>query len=77
MEDFKFLAVFTYPHEIVVLKHILELEKIPFFFENEITLSVAPFYTNALGGIKLKVHPNDFETVQTILDNLNNHLKIV
>ncbi len=72
MEDFKTIAVFTYPHEIVVLKH-----KIPFFFENEITLSVAPFYTNALGGIKLKVHPNDFETVQTILDNLNNHLKIV
>ena len=30
MEDFKTIAVFTYPHEIVVLKHILELEKIPF-----------------------------------------------
>ena len=42
MEDFKTIAVFTYPHEIVVLKHILELEKIPFTYENEITLSVAP-----------------------------------
>ncbi len=41
------------------------------------TLSVAPFYTNALGGIQLKIHLNDFESVQTILDNFNNHLKIV
>jgi flagellar biosynthesis/type III secretory pathway protein FliH len=41
------------------------------------TLSVMPFYSNALGGIKLKVHPNDFEQVQEILDNLNNPLKIV
>ncbi|MGL2992875.1 DUF2007 domain-containing protein [Flavobacterium sp. TSSA_36] len=77
MQDFKTIAIFNYPHEIVVLKHILELEKIPFYFENETTLSVAPFYTHALGGIQLKIHPNDFETVQSILDELNNHLKIV
>lgn len=77
MEEFKTIAVFNYPHEIVVLKHILELEKIPFFFENELTLSVAPFYTHAIGGILLKVHSNDFETVQEILDQLNTHLKIV
>lgn len=41
------------------------------------TLSVVPMYSAALGGIKLKVHPNDFEQVQEILDNLNNPLKIV
>jgi hypothetical protein len=39
--------------------------------------SIAPFYSNALGGIKLKIHPNDFERVQSILDELNNNLKIV
>lgn len=77
MQSFKTIAVFNYPHEIVVLKHILELEKIPFFFENEVTLSVAPFYTHALGGIQLKVHPNDFERVQAILDHLSPHLRIV
>ncbi len=77
MESFKTIAVFNYQHETVVLKHLLEQEEIPYFFENEMTLSVAPMYSAALGGIKLKVHPNDFEQVQEILDNLNSPLKIV
>jgi hypothetical protein len=78
MEDFITIAVFSYPHEIIVLKHRLEQEDIPYFFENETTLSVAPMYSNALGGIKLKVHPNDFEAVRQILEELNGpNLKIV
>ena len=77
MEEFKTIAIFNYTHEIVVLKHHLEQEGIQYFFENETMSSIAPFYSNALGGIKLKVHPNDFEKVQRILDELNNNLKIV
>ncbi|WP_394772995.1 DUF2007 domain-containing protein [Flavobacterium sp.] len=77
MESFKTIAIFNYQHETVVLKHLLEQEQIPYYFENEMTLSVVPMYTTALGGIKLKVHPNDFEEVQQILDNFNNPLKIV
>lgn len=77
MESFKTIATFNYLHETIVLKHLLEQDEIPFYFENEMTLSVVPMYTTALGGIKLKVHPNDFEEVQQILDNLNNPLKIV
>lgn len=77
MESFQTIAIFNYQHETVVLKHLLEQEEIPYFFENETTLSVVPMYSAALGGIKLKVHPNDFEQVQEILDNLNNPLKIV
>ncbi|MFV5694173.1 DUF2007 domain-containing protein [Flavobacterium sp. LB3P122] len=77
MEDFQTIASFNYSHEIIVLKHILDQEGISYFFENEMTLSVAPFYSNALGGIKLKVHLNDFEKVQQILDRLNNNLTIV
>jgi hypothetical protein len=77
MESFKTIAIFNYLHETVVLKHLLEQEEIPHFFENEMTLSVVPMYTTALGGIKLRVHPDDFEEVQQILDNLNSPLKIV
>jgi hypothetical protein len=77
MESFKTIAIFNYLHETVVLKHLLEQEEIPYFFENEMTLSVVPMYTTALGGIKLKVHADDFEEVQQILDNLNSPLKIV
>jgi hypothetical protein len=77
MEDFQTIAVFNYTHEIVVLKHILEQEGIQYFFENETMSSIAPFYSNALGGIKLKIHPNDFEKVQNIIDELNSNLNIV
>lgn len=77
MEEFKTIAIFNYTHEIVVLKHRLEQEEILYYFENETMSSIAPFYSNALGGIKLKIHPNDFERVQEILDSLNNNLEIV
>ncbi len=77
MEEFKTIAIFNYTHEIVVLKHRLDQEEIQYYFENETMSSIAPFYSNALGGIKLKIHPNDFERVQEILDNLNNNLSIV
>ncbi|HOZ75869.1 MAG TPA: DUF2007 domain-containing protein [Flavobacterium sp.] len=78
MQDFITIATFNYTHEIVVLKHRLEQENIAYFFENETTLSVAPFYSTALGGIRLKVHQNDFEAVRQILEELSGpNLKIV
>ena len=77
MEEFKTIAIFNYTFEIVVLKHRLEQEKIQYYFENETMSSIALFYSNAMGGIKLKIHPTNFEKVQEILDNLNNNLKIV
>jgi hypothetical protein len=79
MEDFKTIATFSYPHEIVVLRHILDQEEIQYYFENETMMNLVPFYGSALGGIKLKIHPNDFEVVKSILEELgdNNDLKIV
>ena len=77
MEDFVVAAVFTYPHEITVLRHRLEQEKIAHYFENETMLSVAPFYSHALGGIKLRVHPDDLDSVRPILDQLSSDLNIV
>ena len=77
MKDFKTIAIFNYSHEIVVLKHILDQEGIHYFFENEYIISIDPLASFAYGGIKLKVHLNDFEQVQEILDNLNPKLTIV
>ena len=77
MKDFITIAVFNFPQEIVVLKSILENEGIVHYFENETIISVDPFASIAFGGIKLKIHPNDIEMVQTILDNLNTNLEIV
>ncbi|MBK8599392.1 MAG: DUF2007 domain-containing protein [Flavobacterium sp.] len=70
MEAFEVIAIFNFTHEIIVIKHRLEQEGIPYFFENEATLGIVPFYNTALGGIKLKVHPNDFENVRLILEEL-------
>lgn len=77
MTDFITIAIFNFPQEIVVLKSVLEKEGIVHYFENETIVSVDPFASIAFGGIKLKIHPNDKEIVQTILDNLNNSLNIV
>lgn len=71
MEEFITAAVFNYPHEIAILRHRLEQENIPHYFENEATTSVAPMYSIALGGIRLRVHPDDLAAVQLILDQLN------
>lgn len=77
MKDFITVAVFDYPHEIAILRHLLTEAEIPFYFENESIISIAPTLT--LGGIKLKVHPNDLESAEEILKKLNdrNNLKIV
>ena len=78
MENFITIAVFDYPHQIEILKHRLNMEGVAYYFENEATTSVAPFYSMALGGIRLKVHPNDAEAVRAILDELDdNRLRIV
>jgi len=77
MDHFITVAIFNSHTEIVVLKSVLENKKIVHFFENENLISIQPFASYAYGGIKLKIHPNDSEIVQEILDNLNNNLKIV
>ncbi len=77
MEDFQTIATFNYPHEIIVLKSILQNEGIPFLFQNENLVATNPFASFAYGGIILKIHKNDFEIVQSILDDLNNRMEIV
>ncbi|NCT18254.1 MAG: hypothetical protein COZ75_05390 [Flavobacteriaceae bacterium CG_4_8_14_3_um_filter_34_10] len=73
MKNFKVVAVFTYSHEYMVLKLLLEQEGISYFFQNETMISVLPFHSNAIGGIRLMVHLNDISKVNEILDRLNNN----
>lgn len=80
MKDFITVAVYTYPHEYAVLRLLFEQEHINYFFQNETMVGVFPFYSNALGGIHLKVHKNDLEKAKEILkslDNTSSPLKIV
>jgi len=79
MKNFITIAIFNYPHEITILKHRLEQEEIQFFFENETMMNIVPMYSQALGGIKLKVHPEDEALAKEIVTefNGNENLKIV
>ncbi|MFN3752775.1 DUF2007 domain-containing protein [Flavobacterium sp.] len=77
MTEFITIATFNFAHEIAILRTILDKEGIPHLFQNENLISIDPLASIAYGGIQLKIHPNDIETVQTILDDLNNNLKIV
>jgi hypothetical protein len=78
MERFITIATFSYSHEIEILKHRLNMEGFAYYFENEAVTSVAPMYSFALGGIRLKIHPNDAEAVREILNDLGgNPLRIV
>lgn len=79
MKDFITIATYTYPHEYTILRLLLDQESISYFFQNETMIGVFPFYSNALGGIKLQVHPKDKERVIQIINDLNSnsHLRIV
>lgn len=80
MNDYLHLAVFTYPHEYVVIKSFFDKEEIRYFFFNETLVGLIPFSSHAFGGIQLKVHPEDFEEAKKILDSFQDktpHLKIV
>ncbi|MCF8713605.1 DUF2007 domain-containing protein [Joostella atrarenae] len=80
MKNFVLVATYTYPHEYLVLKYLLIDEEIPFFFENETMIGISPFYSNALGGIKLRVHVDYADYVKELikeLDTPDTNLKIV
>jgi hypothetical protein len=71
------VEIFQLPQELYILKTVLERESIPYYFENETIVSIDPFASIALGGIKLKVHPENKERTLQLLEDLNNPLSIV
>ena len=70
MERFETIAIFTYPSEYTVLEHLLQQQALRYVFQNETMISVLPFHSNAIGGIRLKVHPQDKETAIQIIEDL-------
>ena len=58
---------FVYPNELGVPRSLLESEGIECFVRDEFTTSVQPFYSNAIGGIKLQVRESDAQRAMKIL----------
>ncbi len=57
----------TYPQDILVLRARLESENIECFVQDELTLQTNPFYSNAIGGVKLQVKQEDAELAKEVL----------
>ena len=79
MKDFKTIAIFTFPSEYTVLQHLLEQANLRYVFQNEMMISVLPFHSNAVVGIRLRVHINDIKKANVIINSLedNSHLSVV
>jgi hypothetical protein len=79
MKNFTTIAIFTFPSEYAVLRLLFDQEGIHYIFENETMISVLPFHSNAFGGIRLKVHPEDVVRAREIMNELDTptNLKIV
>jgi Zn finger protein HypA/HybF involved in hydrogenase expression len=69
MENEKFITVLTvtFPHEVAVIRGRLEAEGITCFVKDEMTVQVNPFYSNAIGGVKLQVLESDLNQAVEIL----------
>ena len=76
MENYQTIAIFTFPSEYVVLQLLFDQENIKYVFQNEMMISVLPFHSNAFGGIRLKVHPEDIEKAKEIINQLNDPSKL-
>lgn len=61
------IQTYTYPHELAIVRGLLDSEGIETFVRDEMTAQVNPFYTNAIGGIKLQVAEEDAQKALEIM----------
>ena len=71
MKHFKTIAIFQYPAEYAVLQLLFDQAELRYVFLNETMISVFPFYSNAIGGIRLQVHIDDVELAEDIMKSLD------
>ena len=65
--NFITVLTFSYPSEAAIIRGRLEAEGIECFVQDELTVQVNPFYSNAVGGVKLQVRESDLEQAVEIL----------
>jgi hypothetical protein len=65
--DYITVLTFTYSYEVAIVRGRLEAEGIECFVQDELTVQTLPFYSNAIGGIKLQVKESDLQQTVAIL----------
>ena len=68
MENWRFIISFTYPHEAHLAQLYLNSEGIETVLNDEFTVQVYGFYSNAVGGVKLLVNEDDYEQALASLE---------
>lgn len=67
MNNFVEIAAFTLPHELAVARTLLESHNLECIVQDELTVQVHNFYSNAIGGIVLKVNNTDIAQAEKLL----------
>jgi hypothetical protein len=68
LDNFVTIKTFTYPHEVAIIRGRLEAEGIECATQDEMMAQVNPFYSNAIGGVKLQVRERDLPKAIEILE---------
>ena len=74
-DNYQILAVFEYSTEAHVTKSKLDSEGITTLLMDEKTIDTDPLVSNAIGGVKLLVHNNDFEKAVHIFNEIRAYQK--
>ena len=74
-DNYKILAVFEYSTEAHVTKSKLDSEGFKTMLMDEKTIDSDPLISNAIGGVKLLVHQNDFEKALKIYNEIRTYQK--
>ena len=73
--SFKILAVFEFSTEAHITKSRLDSEGFTTLLMDEKTIDTDPLVSNAIGGVKLLVHKNDFEKAAMVYNNIRTYQK--
>lgn len=68
LDTFITVKTFTYSQEAAIIHALLESEGIECYLKDELTAQINPFYSNAIGGIKLQVKKSDYSKALEILN---------
>ena len=70
--SYRLLQSYEFAHEAYLHHARLQDAEIPCFLKNETMVSLAPHYSNAVGGVQLYVHANNYkEAVELISFRIN------
>lgn len=72
-ETFRTIAKFQYSSEAEIVKGRLEADGIEVFLSDDLTIGANPLFSNAIGGVKLKVLSSQAEEAEDILKSIKKY----